>query len=95
MCSFWAAEYLALGGGSLDEARQLFDRLLKYKNDLGLYGEEIDADTGAALGNFPQAFTHVGLISAALSIQQREKGERPLPHRAPTASRGDATGARS
>jgi GH15 family glucan-1,4-alpha-glucosidase len=81
ICSFWEAEYLALGGGSLDEAHDLFAHLLTYANDLGLYGEEIDPATGAALGNFPQAFTHIGLISAALSILQREKGERQLAHR--------------
>jgi GH15 family glucan-1,4-alpha-glucosidase len=86
MCSFWEAEYLALGGGSLDEARELFARLLKYSNDLGLFGEEVDPDTGSALGNFPQAFTHVGLIGAALSINQREKGERQLAHRPPSAT---------
>lgn len=86
ICSFWEVEYLAMGGGSLDEARQLFGQLMKYQNDLGLYGEEIDANTGLALGNFPQAFTHVGLIGAALSIDQREKGERQLAHRPPTAT---------
>lgn len=100
MCSFWEAEYLALGGGSLDEAHNLFAHLLKYANDLGLYGEEIDPDSGAAIGNFPQAFTHVGLIGAALSIDQREKGERQLAHRPPAAtnqaaSEQSATGARS
>jgi GH15 family glucan-1,4-alpha-glucosidase len=81
ICSFWEAEYLAIGGGSLSQAHCLFRRLLTYANDLGLYGEEIDAKTGAALGNFPQAFTHVGLIGAALSIRQREKGEQQLGHR--------------
>jgi GH15 family glucan-1,4-alpha-glucosidase len=86
ICSFWEAEYLALGGGSLDEAQQLFARLMKYSNDLGLYGEEIDPNSGAALGNFPQAFTHVGLIGAALSIRGREKGETQLAHRPPTAT---------
>ena len=45
--------------------------MLDYSNDVGLYGEEIDTDTGAALGNFPQAFTHVGLINAALSLRDR------------------------
>ena len=91
ICSFWEAEYLALGGGSLDEARQRFSQLMKYANDLGLYGEEVDARTGAALGNFPQAFTHVGLIGAALSISQREKGEQQLAHRPPAATPQDAS----
>ncbi|MGA8432078.1 MAG: glycoside hydrolase family 15 protein [Candidatus Sulfotelmatobacter sp.] len=91
ICSFWEAEYLALGGGSLDDARQLFMQLIKYRNDLGLYGEEIDADTGAALGNFPQAFTHVGLIGAALSILQREKGEQQLGHRPPAATKSGSS----
>lgn len=86
ICSFWEAEFLALGGGSLDDAHKLFQQLMKYKNDLGLYGEEIDPSTGSALGNFPQAFTHVGLIGAALSISQREKGEQQLAHRAPAAT---------
>jgi GH15 family glucan-1,4-alpha-glucosidase len=95
ICSFWEAEYLALGGGSLDEARQLFQHLMKYRNDLGLYGEEIDATTGSALGNFPQAFTHVGLISAALSIRQREKGEQQLAHRPPAAVKQGPSGAGS
>ena len=91
ICSFWEAEYLALGGGSLDEARQRFGQLMKFANDLGLYGEEIDARTGTALGNFPQAFTHVGLIGAALSISQREKGEQQLAHRPPAATPQDAS----
>ena len=85
ICSFWEAEYLALGGGSLKDAQDLFAHLLKYANDLGLYGEEIDPNTGGALGNFPQAFTHVGLIGAALSIRQREMGEQQLAHRPPDA----------
>jgi GH15 family glucan-1,4-alpha-glucosidase len=77
ICSFWAAEYLALGGGSPAEAEDQFDSLLRYANDVGLYAEEIDAETGAALGNFPQAYTHVGLINAALSLRDRlERGKR-------------------
>jgi GH15 family glucan-1,4-alpha-glucosidase len=84
ICGFWAVEYLALGGGTLREAHGLFDRLLSYGSDLGLFSEEIDPATGEALGNFPQAFTHVGLISAALTLEEKERGE---PHPA------DETGA--
>jgi GH15 family glucan-1,4-alpha-glucosidase len=87
ICSFWEAEYLALGGGSLAQSHAMFRRLLTYRNDLGLYGEEIDPQTGAALGNFPQGFTHVGLIGAALSIAEREKGEPQLAHREETATK--------
>lgn len=95
ICCFWEAEYLALGGGSLDEAQQVFARLMKYANELGLYGEEIDPNSGAALGNFPQAFTHVGLIGAALSIREREKGEQQLAHRPPTATPHSSSEVRS
>lgn len=73
---FWVADFLARGGGTLDEARAWFKQTLTYANDLGLFAEEIDPKSGDALGNFPQAFTHVGLINAALSIVEREKQER-------------------
>jgi GH15 family glucan-1,4-alpha-glucosidase len=66
-CSFWAAEYLA-NCGRLDDARALFERLLGCANDLGLYAEEIVADTHEPIGNFPQAFTHVSMISAATAL---------------------------
>jgi len=78
ICSFWGAEYLALGGGSVEEARQLFERLCRQANDVGLFAEEIDPATGDALGNFPQAFTHVGLINAALSLVRRLEGDSPV-----------------
>ncbi|HWC17264.1 MAG TPA: glycoside hydrolase family 15 protein, partial [Terriglobales bacterium] len=71
ICCFWAAEYLALGGGSLAEAEAEFRQILQYANDLGLYGEEIDPKTGEVLGNFPQGFTHIGLINTALTLAER------------------------
>ncbi len=86
ICSFWEAEYLALGGGTAQAADHLLRNLLTYRNDLGLYGEEIEDGTGHALGNFPQAYTHVGLIGAALSLSQRQKGEQQLAHRPESAT---------
>ncbi|HEX5387288.1 MAG TPA: glycoside hydrolase family 15 protein [Gemmatimonadales bacterium] len=83
VCGFWGAEYLALGGGTVDEACELFERLCGYANDVGLFAEEIDPSTGAALGNFPQAFTHLGVINAALSIVRRREGEAPVEHHVP------------
>jgi GH15 family glucan-1,4-alpha-glucosidase len=83
ICSFWGAEVLALGAGTVDEARDVFERLCGFSNDVGLFAEEIDPATGEALGNFPQAFTHVGLVNAALSLEQRLRGEKPLEHEVP------------
>ncbi len=71
ICSFWAVEHLAKGGGSLASATGAMRDACAYASDLGLMAEEIDPRTGDALGNFPQAYTHVGLISAALSIEER------------------------
>lgn len=70
--SFWAVEYLVLAG-ELDKARQRFETLLGYANDLGLYAEEADPENGMALGNFPQAFSHTGLINAALLLAEAER----------------------
>ena len=72
ICSFWAVHHLACRG-DLGAAKKLFEHVLSFANDLGLFGEEIDPETGAALGNFPQAFTHVGLINAAIAIEQAAK----------------------
>ena len=67
ICSFWAVECQARGG-DVEGAKRAFERLLPNANDVGLFAEEIDPETGAALGNFPQAFTHIGLINAALTL---------------------------
>ena len=68
MCTFWLVEALTRSG-RLQEARFLFERMLGYANHLGLYGEEIGV-TGETLGNFPQAFTHLALISTAYNLDK-------------------------
>ncbi len=73
ICGFWKAQFIAIGGGSLMQAESDFATLLGTANDLGLFGEETDPVSGAALGNFPQGFTHVGLINAAMAIETRRR----------------------
>ena len=68
ICSFWLVEALTRAG-RLDEARFMFERMLGYSNHVGLYSEEI-GPSGEALGNFPQAFTHLSLISAAFNLDR-------------------------
>jgi GH15 family glucan-1,4-alpha-glucosidase len=75
ICSFWLVDYLARAG-EVDRAARLYERLLGLANDVGLYAEEFDAKTLAPLGNFPQAFTHVGLITAGLALKQAMEGKR-------------------
>ena len=69
ICSFWYVEALARAG-QLDQARLAFEKMLTYANHLGLYSEEI-GPTGEQLGNFPQAFTHLALISAATNLDRQ------------------------
>lgn len=83
LCAFWAVEALALVG-DLEAARARFDRLLEHANDVGLYAEEIHPRTHAFLGNFPQAFTHIGLINAALTLRAAEASEAEARARAAT-----------
>jgi GH15 family glucan-1,4-alpha-glucosidase len=66
-CSFWLVSAMALNG-RVGEARELFERLLSLRNDLGLLAEEYDVARGRQVGNFPQAFSHLGLIEAAQAI---------------------------
>ena len=69
ICSFWLVSALAKAG-EVDRAEALFDQLVSYANDLGLLAEEIDTASGELLGNFPQAFSHIGLITAAWEIDK-------------------------
>jgi GH15 family glucan-1,4-alpha-glucosidase len=72
-CAFWLIENLCYLG-QLDEARERFESLLEVGGPLGLYSEELDPDTGEGLGNYPQAFTHIGLINCAVTLQQAQEG---------------------
>ncbi|MCT7350749.1 glycoside hydrolase family 15 protein [Streptomyces sp. 15-116A] len=83
LCSFWLVDALALTG-RLDEAHALFERLLALRNDLGLLAEEYDPVQQRQLGNFPQAFSHMGLIQSArllqlLATQSSHRGAVALP----------------
>jgi GH15 family glucan-1,4-alpha-glucosidase len=76
LCSFWLIDALVLSG-RVDEARERFENALEYVSPLGLLAEEVDAKTGTQLGNFPQAFSHIGLINSALYLGRAEGKEQP------------------
>jgi GH15 family glucan-1,4-alpha-glucosidase len=88
MCSFWYVECLARAG-DLNQARLNFEKMLSYANHLGLYAEEL-GPCGEHLGNFPQAFTHLALISAAYDLDRRLNiaGHRPDPMGPPVGRNG-------
>jgi alpha,alpha-trehalase len=69
LCTFWLAQARALAG-QVDQATALFERAVSFVNDVGLLAEEVDPATGELLGNFPQAFSHIGLVNAAWAISQ-------------------------
>ena len=89
ICSFWLVSALC-EIGEFRRARRLCEKLLSYASSLGLYGEEIDPDTGRHLGNFPQAFTHLSLINALMHVIRAEReinaGVAPLSPRSPARS---------
>lgn len=78
LCAFWLVDALALSD-RMDEGCEIFEGMLARANHVGLYSEQIDPASGAFLGNFPQAFTHLGLINSALYLAYREGRETPVP----------------
>jgi len=93
ICSFWLVSAL-VEIGEVERARRLCEKLLSYASSLGLFGEELDPDTGRHLGNFPQAFTHLALINAVMHVIRAERGEAPMSSMplAPQTSAPDAGG---
>ena len=69
-CSFWLVEVMALQGRH-EDAEELLERLLALRSDLGLLAEEYDVAVGRQVGNFPQAFTHLALVDAVLTLSGR------------------------
>jgi GH15 family glucan-1,4-alpha-glucosidase len=90
-CTFWLADNLALQG-RIDEAREIFERLLSLRSEVGLLAEEYDPERRRQLGNYPQAFTHVALVNTAFNLARAEQEEHPCaleqrrPHEQPTAA---------
>ena len=72
LCTFWLAQALALAD-QVDRARVVFERAAAFANGLGLLAEEVDPETGDLLGNFPQAFSHIGMVNAAWAISEAER----------------------
>jgi GH15 family glucan-1,4-alpha-glucosidase len=92
LCTFWLAQAQALAG-EVEEATATFERAVAAINDVGLLAEEVDANSGEMIGNFPQAFSHIGLVNAAWAITQaRQRADRPGP--AAVATVGPAPGER-
>ena len=91
LCTFWLAQAQALAGEA-DAATATFERAVAAINDVGLLAEEVDAGSGEMIGNFPQAFSHIGLVNAAWAItqaQQRSTGTGPATAGAAHRVRGD------
>jgi alpha,alpha-trehalase len=71
LCTFWLAQAQALAG-EVDRARATFERAISAINDVGLLAEEVEPRTGEMIGNYPQAFSHIGLVNAAWAITEAE-----------------------
>jgi hypothetical protein len=95
ICSFWLVSALAMIGEHA-RARKLCEKLLSFASPLGLYAEEIDPSSGQHLGNFPQAFTHLGLINAVLHVIADEENPATVGRGRPPSSEteGSRTGSR-
>jgi alpha,alpha-trehalase len=76
LCTFWLAQAQALAG-QVEKAEATFEKAIAFANDVGLLAEEVDPNTKELLGNFPQAFSHIGLVNAAWAIAQAQKGLTP------------------
>jgi GH15 family glucan-1,4-alpha-glucosidase len=86
LCTFWLAQALARAGQPA-RARTVFERAAAFVNDVGLLSEEIDPVSGELLGNFPQAFSHIGLVNAAWAISEIELQQTPPAGDAPSTSK--------
>jgi len=85
VCSFWLTDAYAMIG-RIDDATRLFERLLSLRNDLGLLAEEYDPVQRRLVGNFPQGFSHIGLINSAFNLVKahgpaQQRAERVAPQR--------------
>jgi GH15 family glucan-1,4-alpha-glucosidase len=96
LCSFWLVDALALSG-RIEEATAVFESIVEFASPLGLFAEEVDPETGEARGNFPQGFSHIGLINSALYLNEaRERAleaggpERSADPADPAGPAGDA-----
>jgi len=78
LCSFWLVECLVMAG-EIDRARTIFDQVVLYASDLGLFAEQLDLQTGVQLGNTPQALSHIGVINAAWRLDEYGKGPSDDP----------------
>jgi alpha,alpha-trehalase len=85
LCTFWLAQALARAGQT-DRARAVFERAAAFINDVGLLAEEVDPVSGELLGNFPQAFSHIGLVNAAWAISETELRQKSPAGSAPGPS---------